>query len=224
MLGTIVPATARRERAASAPACSSPTGPRMARRIRRGQRIGNERANLLSHDPETLLSFMPTLESVRFLYKNAQVFEQLDCGAAPGWTPGCRSRGPAAAAHRHVDSRPRPPCTNAQWRPTVNRPWVATTALPVFCRRTGGCAPPQRATAAYRIAHRRSEHTRGPDQSFAHPVRRSRDLATPRRSRLEPYGIVSCPSAIETRRRDRPRSGAAESPTRRWRRPVLPQT
>ena len=62
------------------------------RRIRRGQRIGNERANLLSHDPETLLSFMPTLESVRFLYKNAQVFEQLDCGAAPGWTPGCRSR------------------------------------------------------------------------------------------------------------------------------------
>ena len=107
-------------------------------------------------------------------------------------------------------------------------------ATPISALRTGQIdiiqhagvvdAPPRRATAAYRIAHRRSEHTRGPDQSFAHPVRRSRDLATPRRSPLEPYGIVSCPSAIETRRRDSPRSGAAESPTRRWRRPVLPQT
>ena len=78
-------------------------------------------------------------------------------------------------------------------------------------------APPQRATAAYRIAHRRSEHTRGPDQSNAHPVRRSRDWARPRRNRLAPYGIVflSLSNSNTTPEFSSIRSG--ESPTRRWR-------
>ena len=62
------------------------------RRIRRGQWGGNERANLLSHDSEALLSFMPILESVRFLLQERPGLRAARLRCSAWWTPGCRSR------------------------------------------------------------------------------------------------------------------------------------
>ena len=94
------------------------------RRIRRGQWGGNERVNLLSHNSETLLSFMPILESVRFLYKNAQVFEQLDCGAALGGRLDVVP-GPAAAADDHDHHRPGHPADHRHGAALAAGLWYA---------------------------------------------------------------------------------------------------